>query len=100
MKVKELLADPTSWTQGALARDSSGRNVDFQGEHAICWCIAGGIKKCYLPDFEECEGAMEKILRIIDPKNKNRDCWGKPMFDFNDKSTHAELMKVLEEADV
>jgi len=99
MKVKELLADPKSWTQRELARDSWGREVDIQDEGAICWCIAGGITKCY-PDPEEFKSARNKILRVIDPENKNRDCWWKTIYNFNDSATHEEVMKVLEQADV
>jgi len=101
MKVKELLADPASWTQGQFARDIWGRAVDVQGERAICWCIGGGIRKCY-PDSEEWESVSKKILRVIDPAfdPENKDWRLEPIFDFNDKSTHAEVMKVLEEADV
>jgi len=35
---------------------------------------------------------------LADPENK--DWRWKPIFDFNDKSTHEEVRKVLEQADV
>jgi len=101
MKVKELLADPTSWTQGGFARDIWGCGLPPRDEQAICWCIAGGIEKCY-PNFEEKKEARKKILRVIDPEidPENRILLLNTIFDFNDKSTHEEVRKVLEQADV
>jgi hypothetical protein len=97
MKVKELLADPARWTQGLLAKDESGRQVGIDSEGAICWCIAGAIRKCY-PNYEEAKGARKKILCVIDPETEFPQ-WRKIVI-FNDTATHAEVMKVLEEADV
>jgi hypothetical protein len=57
--------------------------------------------KCY-QSFEEQQGAREKICRAIGPgiDRENISLLLKKIFNFNDSATHAELMKVLEEADV
>jgi hypothetical protein len=101
MKVKELLADPARWTKEELSRDKWGRGLRPRDEEATCWCIAGGIEKCY-QSFEEQQGAREKICRAIGPgiDSETIRLLLKKIFKFNDSATHAELMKVLEEADV
>jgi hypothetical protein len=51
---------------------------------------------------EEVKGARKKILCVIDPKidpETEFPQW-KKIINFNDTATHAEVMKVLEEADV
>jgi hypothetical protein len=101
MKVKELLADPARWTKEELSRDKWGCGLHPRDEEATCWCIAGGIMKCY-QSFEEQQGAREKICRAIDPEidPKNVRRFLKAIFNFNDSATHAEVLKVIEEADV
>lgn len=101
MKVKELLADPARWTKEELSRDKWGYRLHPRDEEAICWCIAGGIMKCY-QSFEEQQGAREKICRAIDPgiDRENIGLLLKKIFKFNDSATHAEVLKVIEEANV
>jgi len=101
MKVKELLADPARWTKRSFSRDKWGYQIHPRDEQAICWCIAGGIEKCY-PDFEEKKEARKKILRVIDPEidPENAILLSETIINVNDSATHAELMKILEEADV
>lgn len=101
MKVKELLADPARWTKASFSRDKWGCPIHPRDEQAICWCIVGGIEKCY-PNFEEQKKARKKILRVIEPEidPKNGSLLLKTIFNVNDSATHAELMKILEEADV
>jgi hypothetical protein len=44
--MRELLAKPEAWTQGAYARDASGRYVSLVSQEASCWCIGGALLKC------------------------------------------------------
>ena len=91
MKVRELLADPEKWTQGHYARASSGLSVGAFSEAAKCWCMEGAIRKCY-PNHGERDVARRKIKSIVGI--------GMTIQHFNDKSSHAEVMNVLEEADI
>jgi len=95
MKVKELLADPARWTQGEFARNADGCKTSSDDDHAVCWCLSGAIKKCY-PDLKEREKAANKLIDVL-PENYDGAIG---IYIFNDSSTHAEVMKLLEEADV
>ena len=61
MKVHELLATATQWTQGSLARDSDGFSVDPEASRAVKWCLLGAIKRCY-PDSQE-QMVIGKMVR-------------------------------------
>ncbi len=93
MKVKELLADPARWTQGWFARDVYGSEVDIHEQDAVCWCLIGAIYKCY-EDPRDRKIAEDKVA----PFAKNQGATS--IQSFNDSATHAEVMKLLEEADV
>jgi hypothetical protein len=47
VKVRELLNSPDRWTQGALARDRTGRIVHIGDSEAVCWCLLGAVLYCY-----------------------------------------------------
>ena len=47
MTLQELFSDPSKWTKRALARDSLGNQVLYSSPHAVCWCLLGGVYKCY-----------------------------------------------------
>lgn len=37
------LAPPDRWTQGRIARDKNGREVDSCDPTAVCWCAGGAV---------------------------------------------------------
>ena len=42
---RNLITDSSHWTKGLLARDSQGREIDYNSNEATCWCISGAIFK-------------------------------------------------------
>jgi hypothetical protein len=44
LDIRQLLSDPTKWTQGALARDATGKTVDSYDPTACQWCVYGATE--------------------------------------------------------
>lgn len=70
MKLSQLLDKPEKWTKGASARDKSGEVVSPDSPNAICWCLAGAMRRCRL----------DKDVAI----NVVRDVIGGSITEFND----------------
>ena len=51
-KVRALLADPASWTQGWPARDEDGCRCSATSGMATSWCITGAIDRV-CPNFND-----------------------------------------------
>jgi len=47
---KQILTPGSVWTQGAFARGEHGETVPPFSERAVCWCLAGAIRKAYVID--------------------------------------------------
>jgi hypothetical protein len=89
MKVKELLSDPSKWTQGANARDSRGIRVPSADPEATCFCIVGALLKCYGTT------STSKYLKIA-AKIQHND-----VVSWNDapERTHAEVLELVTRLD-
>lgn len=98
MKVKELLADPKAWTKKASARDAIGRAVDVDSPTACAFCLTGAIRRCY-DNTKERSDAYVKIRGVLREK-AGWDYGVVVMFNDDQATTHADVMKVLEQADV
>lgn len=63
MKIRDLLADPSKWTQGAYARDAEGNKIRFRSgrDSAVCWCLQGAVQHCY--DDDEVAWRILKLIR-------------------------------------
>jgi len=48
---RALIADPSHWTQGALARNARGNRVRPWSEHAVRWCAEGASIRVCGPNF-------------------------------------------------
>jgi hypothetical protein len=96
MKVKELLKDPSAWTQGVYARDAAGARVDPQDEKACRFCLLGAVRRCY-----PAEGRSEVYLKLAlaVAARTGKTAW---FSDFNDDkaTTHADILAVVEQAGV
>lgn len=49
MLINKLLSDPRRWTIGTDARQADKTPTDANDPAAVCWCLAGAVRKCY-PD--------------------------------------------------
>ncbi len=94
MKVRELLSDPSRWTQGTFARNRNGIPTSSNAPDACKWCLLGAIRKCY-PE----EGDYGKSWRKL--KDAVYEYTGTDLAAvFNDTAKHEDILKVLEIADV
>lgn len=91
MKAHELLAKPESWIRGNWALDVVGRAVSPDDRHAVCWCLAGALERCY-PGFPQ--------RRIV--RDRLRDRIQLSIVDWNDRTVrgHAEVLQILKELDI
>jgi hypothetical protein len=64
MKLKELFATEDRWTKWVMARDKEGNTVDAVSEDATCWCLFGGIVRCY-PDLQEQRSVVEQVSSVL-----------------------------------
>ncbi len=93
---QELLSDPNKWTKKCYARNERGESVVSDDESATCWCLYGALNKCYVrgEQWVEAHKRIENALRI--------ETGSERIVAFNDSeaTTHEDLMRVLERADV
>jgi len=90
MKLQELFTDPTTWCQRDFAQTSTGISIGPSNPEATCWCLAGGIMKCY--PTEEYGIIRNTLSRRI----------GGPLLDWNDapERTFEEVKALVEELDI
>lgn len=91
MKVRELLSSPEKWTKRAFARSENNIRVHSLSERAVCWCLMGGIVKCYNDPIEK-QLVINKVCAVIFPKANSIAEW-------NDASerTFKEVKQLVEE---
>lgn len=96
MKVKDLLKDPSAWTRGRLAQDRDGKIVSPFDPSACCFCLLGAMFRCYPEDGEK-DAAFAKLKQAITEHGYRFSS----VVGFNDRvATHAEILTVLETADI
>lgn len=97
MKVKELLADPNKWTKGSSARDSVGIPVHIDSDRATCFCMRGALVKVCGEDENRYSRDYDKLMATI-----LEDTCVRSITYFNDhpSTTHQDILRVLEKADV
>jgi hypothetical protein len=81
--VKELLSDPSRWTQGEFARDDDGYRVNIDSSTAVKWCLLGACIKLRVDS-----GLLYDHLKKKDIKIDS-------LTGFNDTHTHSEVMDAL-----
>lgn len=69
MKIRELFADKSKWTRGAMARDKDGNRATPTSRCSTCWCMLGAIYKCY-PDLKP--GQRSRLGKKLDREAKKR----------------------------
>jgi hypothetical protein len=93
-RARNLLSDPKRWTKGTDAYSiNSGLGADPKGEEACQWCLRGALRAVALNgDYGP---ASEAVLQVV------RDKGHTSIPGFNDRynTTHADVLRVLDEAD-
>jgi hypothetical protein len=97
MKAKDVLSEPSRWTQGACGRDKLGRPCSPLSENAVQYCIVGALMRAYSRELHNAvyDRAIKAIVDIYGEEPISMVYW-------NDEPgrTFADVKKVLETADV
>lgn len=114
--VRELISCPEHWTQGAMARDNDGRDVDHVSRDAVCWCLGGAINKVYDDLHRDRElyvymtgrhdAINVKLTRMkVNQKLSQLSSYGlgaaypwASVTHFNDTHSHGEVLELLDQA--
>ena len=93
LKIKELLSDPSKWTQGVIARDSNGLHVGVHSSSATCFCLYGAMRRCYGSDFKTEYNVFNRLQQMV----PDHDPIG-----WNDapERTHAEVLELVTRMDI
>jgi hypothetical protein len=97
VKVKDILSDPSKWTQGFFARDKLGQPCEPLDENAVQYCIVGALMRAYGRGqrYAAYARAMKAIAAIYGEAPITIDDWN----DAPDR-TFDDVRRVLEAADV
>lgn len=90
---RELISDPTHWTQGVLARYSSGEKAYSTMEpDAVSWCSLGAMSVA----TSRCGATAGQMMRSWGILEKF--CPDGNISEFNDTHTHAEVLAAFDAA--
>lgn len=105
IKAKAVIADPTKWTQGVMARDAEGRPVGFSDKKADCFCAVGAVNVAALKAHAEVTEEVTYIpaigaIRALNRAASQRSAPFTLIEEFNDMgtTTHAAIMAVFDKA--
>ena len=70
MKMHELFATPGTWTQNASAKNRHGQRTGATSDDAHCWCLTGGLTKCYGYHNKQEHRSVERQTRPYPPANR------------------------------
>ena len=92
MKMKELLSDPSKWTQRVNARNSNGIPTLSFASNAVCFCLYGAMCRCY-PNEEERSRVQRELHSNVPLRN---------VAAWNDapERTHAEVLELVTRLDI
>ena len=107
MKVKDLLTDPSKWTQCKMARDAKGiALVDQELEYGVSFCLLGAVRRCYIRGTKEYNDILRRICNKIKLDYSVPE-WGMdlvsgPITCWNDKDgrTFEEVRALVDELDI
>lgn len=90
--MRNLLADPKSWTQGASARNKWGGVELSFSPSAVCWCLIGASARI--------DGRLFSDMRSIDAMIRALPDGFSDVVAFNDAetTTHADVLAVIDRA--
>ena len=94
-RVRDRITKPENWCWHSFAQDSAGKTVRLDSEDAICWCLDGALGRECGDDGDlhySCSQLLRRAIRKVRPK----DPCG--LINYNDNSTHAEVLALLDHA--
>lgn len=92
MKLKELFKSEANWCQRSLALDKDSNPTGYYSPDAVCWCLEGGIAKCYVENFE--------IRKKIASKIYADNMWDFTFWNDNPLRTFQDIYKLVNELDI
>jgi hypothetical protein len=100
MKVKDILSDPSKWTQGAAARNKRGELCSVLSPDATRFCILGAIARVYRSrkSMRECERRVAAAIEALG----GRITYSTEIGDWNDNPYRVfeEVRQVIKKADI
>jgi hypothetical protein len=97
MKAYELLAEPSRWTKGTLARDSEGFATNVNGPTACSFCLVGAIEHCYT-SIQDTLRATTKVKQELRKQYPNVEFVGQ--WNDHPDRTHEEVVNLLKKLDI
>lgn len=91
--IRGLLTDKARWTKGSCALDKQGEVCWIKSDEATCFCLFGALSRVYDKD-----AYAEVYNKINDHIRKTTEFNSMP--DFNDSSTHEEVLALVMELKV
>lgn len=93
LKIKELISEPSKWTQHVIAKDSKGERVTAHDQSATCFCLYGALRRCYSSNTRLETEIWSRLVNIA----PNRDPIG-----WNDapERTHSEVLELVTRLDI
>ena len=96
VRARELIAEPSHWTQYAQAKDILGNNVSPYSRTAVSFCALGALKRAEY-DADSLTGA---VPRECDKASLYRHLPSEysTLMNFNDSCTHTEVLDLFDAA--
>lgn len=98
--MRELLVDPSRWAKFNRARNARGYSVEPTSRDACQWCLVGahakvtGFKSDQADDYYE-NFRESPMGRLLHKASGIHDFYA---WSFNDRSTHPEVITLLDDA--
>lgn len=94
--VYELLKERRRWIKHVFCESKDGWSCPPTSSLAVRWCLRGAIRKIH--EGHEPIAVTEKLWAVIG--EKRRKFFGGCLGDFNNRSTHAEVLAVVKKAKI
>lgn len=86
---RELISDPSKWTQNAIARMPDGTECSEHDPEAVSWCALGAIHKC---------GYVYSGDAWAHLSNAAYEVGASSLVDVNNNRQHADVMRMFDRA--
>lgn len=101
MTLRELFKSARQWTTGAYARDHKnkkiGLTVEECGPDAVCWCLLGGLRRCYPDPLIRAEARKRLVMAIAIHSGREKSI---PEFNDSKNTRFRDIKAVIEKAGV
>lgn len=90
LELRKLLTKRSAWTAHALARTVYGSETTPRNQHAVCWCLLGGIQKIAQTQTE--------IYNLQAALTENLPSGYYNLAILNDGSSHKDVLTLIDKA--